>query len=54
MKPILLRIPEAHIEALDKLVSEGFYPNRNEAIRFAIHDLLAINHKKRIVENESA
>ncbi len=40
MKFVTLYLPEHYIEALDQLVTEGFYPNRAEAIRFAIRDLL--------------
>jgi Arc/MetJ-type ribon-helix-helix transcriptional regulator len=42
MKLITLYLPEPYIEALDKLVSERFYPNRAEAIRVAIRDLLSV------------
>ena len=37
---ITLYLPETYIKALDQLVAEHFYPNRAEAIRFAIHDLI--------------
>jgi Arc/MetJ-type ribon-helix-helix transcriptional regulator len=40
MKLITLYLPEPYIEALDKLVSEKFYPNRAEAIRAAVRDLI--------------
>lgn len=40
MKLITLYLPETYIKALDQLVAEHFYPNRAEAIRFAIHDLI--------------
>jgi len=40
MKPVQVWIPKKDIEDLDKLVDLKFYPNRNEAIRFAIHDLV--------------
>lgn len=40
MKPILVHVPEAHVKLLDLLVKQGKYPNRNEAIRFAIRDLV--------------
>jgi Arc/MetJ-type ribon-helix-helix transcriptional regulator len=42
MKLITLYLPEPYIKALDKLVSERFYPNRAEAIRVAIRDLLSV------------
>ena len=41
MKLITLYIPEPYIKALDQLVDERYYPNRAEAIRVAIRDLLA-------------
>jgi len=40
MKMITLYLPEPYIEALNQLVSEKFYPNRAEAIRVAIRDLI--------------
>lgn len=41
MKLITLHIPETYITALDQLVDERFYPNRSEAIRIAIRDLIS-------------
>jgi Arc/MetJ-type ribon-helix-helix transcriptional regulator len=40
MKRILISLPEKHIELLDNLVNLQFYPNRNEAIRMAVRELL--------------
>lgn len=40
MKLITLYLPEPYIKALDRLVKRKMYPNRAEAIRFAIHDLI--------------
>lgn len=40
MKLITLRVPELYLEKLDQLVDAGFYPNRAEAVRIAIRDLL--------------
>lgn len=40
MKLITLYIPEPYIKALDSLVEQAYYPNRAEAIRVAIRDLL--------------
>ncbi|UCB61350.1 MAG: ribbon-helix-helix protein, CopG family [Candidatus Bathyarchaeota archaeon] len=42
MKLITLYLPEPYIKALDRLVLEQFYPNRAEAIRVAIRDMLTI------------
>jgi len=40
MKLITLYLPEPYIKMLDQLVNEKYYPNRAEAIRVAIRDLL--------------
>jgi len=40
MRLITLYLPEPYIKALDQLVEEKFYPNRSEAIRFSIRDML--------------
>ena len=40
IKLITLYLPEPYIKALDRLVNEKYYPNRAEAIRVAIHDLI--------------
>jgi len=40
LKLITLHLPEPYIEALDNLVKEKYYPNRAEAIRTAVRDLL--------------
>jgi antitoxin ParD1/3/4 len=42
MKLITLHLPEPYIQALDNLVNEKYYPNRAEAIRVAVRDLLSI------------
>ena len=41
MKLITLYLPETYIDALDQLVGDRYYPNRAEAIRMAIRDLLS-------------
>ena len=41
MKLITLYLPELYIKQLDELVDARFYPNRAEAIRLAIRDMLA-------------
>jgi antitoxin ParD1/3/4 len=40
MKMITVYIPETYIETLDLLVNEDLFPNRSEAIRTAIRDLI--------------
>ncbi|MCW3986046.1 MAG: ribbon-helix-helix domain-containing protein [Candidatus Bathyarchaeota archaeon] len=42
MKLITLYLPEPYIRALDSLVNEQYYPNRAEAIRIAIRDMLSV------------
>jgi Arc/MetJ-type ribon-helix-helix transcriptional regulator len=50
MKLITLYLPEPYIKALDQLVTERFYPNRAEAIRVAIRDLIIeeVRERKRV------
>jgi len=50
MKLITLYLPEPYIKALDQLVNERFYPNRAEAIRVAIRDLIndEVMQRKRV------
>ncbi|UCH69888.1 MAG: ribbon-helix-helix protein, CopG family [Candidatus Bathyarchaeota archaeon] len=52
MKLITLYIPEPYIKALDRLVDERYYPNRAEAIRVAIRDLLSVEVWERIGNEE--
>jgi antitoxin ParD1/3/4 len=40
VKMITLYLPEPYIKALNQLVNDKFYPNRAEAIRVAIRDLI--------------
>ena len=43
MRLITLYLPEPYIKALDQLVNEKrIYPNRAEAIRIAVRDLLSV------------
>lgn len=37
---ITLHLPEVYIKDLDELVEDDFYPNRAEAIRIAVRDML--------------
>ena len=41
MKIITLHLPESYLKDLDELVDENFYPNRAEAIRVAVRDMIA-------------
>ncbi len=40
MKMITLYLPEKYLELLDEIIDAGHFPNRSEAIRSAIRDLL--------------
>ena len=40
MRLITIHIPEPYLKDLDELVKEDLYPNRAEAIRTAVRDLL--------------
>jgi len=40
MRLITLYVPEPYLHFLDELVLADRYPNRSEAIRFAIRDLI--------------
>jgi antitoxin ParD1/3/4 len=40
MKVVTVHLPEAYVEAIDELVKRGLYPNRAEAIRMAVRDLI--------------
>ena len=40
MKLVTLHLPEAYDDALEILIDKGVYPNRSEAIRIAVRDLL--------------
>ncbi|UYP47750.1 hypothetical protein NEF87_004035 [Candidatus Lokiarchaeum ossiferum] len=45
-------IPEAYIETLDLLVNEKLFPNRSEAIRTAVRDLIRNEIQlKKLIEN---
>lgn len=40
MKLITVNLPEAYVNGIEKLIIEKLYPNRSEAIRIAVRDLL--------------
>lgn len=44
-KNILIRLPLGRVKQIDKLVSEGFVANRNEAIREAVRDYCEVMPK---------
>jgi Arc/MetJ-type ribon-helix-helix transcriptional regulator len=41
VKLITLYLPEPYLKDLDNLVNDRYYPNRAEAIRSAVRDLLS-------------
>ncbi len=40
MQLITVHLPKSYIEGLEELVKEQIYPNRSEAIRVAVRDML--------------
>ncbi len=40
MKLVTVKMSDIYVNGLDKLVENGMYPSRSEAIRVAIRDLL--------------
>jgi Arc/MetJ-type ribon-helix-helix transcriptional regulator len=40
MERVTLRIPKQQIEEVEQMVETGEYPNRSEAIRAAVRDML--------------
>lgn len=40
MKLITVNLPEAYVTGIEQLILEKLYPNRSEAIRIAVRDLL--------------
>jgi Arc/MetJ-type ribon-helix-helix transcriptional regulator len=40
MERVTLRIPKQQIEEVERMVETGEYPNRSEAIRSAVRDML--------------
>ena len=41
MSRVTVRMPDQQVEEIDELIDAGTFPNRSEAIRAAIRDLLA-------------
>ncbi|MFH0749180.1 MAG: ribbon-helix-helix domain-containing protein [Candidatus Bathyarchaeota archaeon] len=54
MKLITINLPETYLRDLEKLVKEDLYPNRAEAIRVAVRDMLVneVWEKKKIRDIE--
>ena len=53
MEMITVYVPRGLLDRLDNLVREGYYPNRSEAIREAIRDLVNYHEKSGGDENLS-
>ena len=47
MERVTLRIPKQQIEAVEHMVETGQYPNRSEAIRAAVREMLAEENQDR-------
>jgi antitoxin ParD1/3/4 len=41
MERVTLRIPKQQVEQVEQMVETGEYPNRSEAIRSAVREMLA-------------
>ncbi len=54
MTLITVHIPEKFLKEIEKLVEEGYYPNRSEVIRIALRDFLRqeLMMRKRNSESE--
>ena len=50
MRLITVNLPEAYVNGIERLILEKLYPNRSEAIRIAVRDLL----KKELWEQVTA
>ncbi len=40
MKLVSVNLPDAYVDSLDELVNNGYYPNKSEAIRAAVRDMI--------------
>ncbi|WP_101295537.1 ribbon-helix-helix domain-containing protein [Halegenticoccus soli] len=47
MERVTLRIPKQQIEEVEQMVETGEFPNRSEAIRSAVRDMLKEQSEKR-------
>lgn len=46
MERVTLRIPEQQIDGVEQLVESGEFPNRSEAIRSAVRELISEKEHK--------
>jgi len=47
MERVTLRIPKQQVEQVEQMVDTGEYPNRSEAIRAAVREMLAEHDAER-------
>ena len=47
MERVTLRIPKQQIEEVERMVETGEYPNRSEAIRAAVRDMINEDNAER-------
>ena len=47
MERVTLRIPKQQIEEVEQLVETGEFPNRSEAIRSAVREMINEQHESR-------
>ena len=40
MRLITIHVPDKYLDALERMIAKGLFPNRSEAIRVAIRDLI--------------
>ncbi len=40
MRLISVNLPDAYVDSLDELVDSGYFPNKSEAIRAAVRDMI--------------
>ncbi len=45
MKIVTVFLPEEYLGILEKLVEQGRFPNRSEAIRVAVRDLIKVEYQ---------
>ena len=45
MKIVTVFLPEEYLSILEKLVEQGRFPNRSEAIRVAVRDLIKTEYQ---------
>ena len=52
MERVTLRIPKQQVEQVERMVETGEYPNRSEAIRSAVREMLAEHDAERRCSSE--